>query len=225
MGQQVAVSLRSNIRPGANLERSETAACPPHCRTFIVLETIAWKQRGAMPELNLLFPLDFLHGLAGLPLPRIARVDGDALPEPCRQLLVHDRDMTPTLSAFHGQEIDLRVLSHRIEGEVLFREVVLLAGATPVEFGAIAIHLSEFPPEPREAILEGKVPLGTILARHAVAHVSCPQAFVRVEPNVFLGEALGLGALPETLFGRRNILATPEGVVIADILEILPHGA
>ncbi len=177
-----------------------------------------------MPEGNLCFPLDLLHTQAGLPLPRIERVDGDALPEPFRQLLVHERDMTPTLSAFHAQPITLQVLRAWTQDEVLFREVVLWAGATPVEFGAIAIHLSTFDPEPRAAILAGEKPLGTILSEHTVPHKSCPQAFVCVEPNAFLGKALGLDSLPEVLFGRRNILATPAGIVIADILEILPHG-
>jgi chorismate-pyruvate lyase len=132
--------------------------------------------------------------------------------------------MTPTLAAFHGQEIGLRVVQQRLEGPVLFREVILLAGAAPVEFGAIAIHLAPFPDAARDAVLEGRTPLGTVLAEHRVSHLSCPQAFVRVIPNPFLCEIFGLefGAAP--LYGRRNILATPSGEVLADILEILSHG-
>jgi chorismate-pyruvate lyase len=177
-----------------------------------------------MPEPSLLFPLDLLHERAGLPLPRVARVEGSEVPEPCRRLLVHADDMTPTLSAFHNQEIGLRVLGRRLQGETLFREVVLLAGETPVEFGAIAISLGAFPAESRAAIEAGGLPLGAILAKYRVAHVSCPQAFVQVESDTYIDTALGLTAGPHTLYGRRNILARPDGVVLADILEILPHG-
>ncbi len=176
-----------------------------------------------MPELNLFFPLDLLHEQEGIALPRIERVEGEAVPQPYRQLLVHLNDMTPTLSAFHGQEIALRVLGRRIQGDVLFREVILLAGKSPVEFGAIAIHLSEFTPEARTDIEAGHLPLGTILAKHKVVHVSCPQAFLKIEANAFINEVFGLSEETNTLYGRRNIHATPSGAVIADILEILPH--
>ena len=176
-----------------------------------------------MPELNLFFPLDLLHEQEGIALPRIERVEGEAVPQPYRQLLVHLNDMTPTLSAFHGQEIALRVLGRRIQGDVLFREVILLAGESPVEFGAIAIHLNAFTPKARKDIEAGRLPLGTILAQHRVTHVSCPQAFLRVEANAFINNVFGFPPEPSVFYGRRNILSTPEGVLIADILEILPH--
>lgn len=176
-----------------------------------------------MPELNLFFPLDLLHEQEGIALPQIERVEGGDVPQPYRQLLVHLNDMTPTLSAFHAREIALRVLGRRIQGDVLFREVVLLAGEAPVEFGAIAIHLSTFTAEARKDIEAGHLPLGTILAKHAVTHVSCPQAFLRVEANAFINDVFGLSGEPSVFYGRRNILSTPEGAVIADILEILPH--
>ena len=173
--------------------------------------------------LNLCFPLDLLHAQEGLALPRIERVEGETLPQPYQKLLVHLNDMTPTLSAFHGQEIGLRVLGRRLQGEVLFREVILLAGAQPVEFGAIAIYLNAFESEARNDIEAGNLPLGTILAKHSVVHVSCPQAFLRIEANAFINDVFGLSEASQTLYGRRNILATRSGAVLADILEILPH--
>ncbi|WP_394796926.1 hypothetical protein [Armatimonas sp.] len=173
--------------------------------------------------INLFFPLDLLHEQEGIALPRIEQIDGDAVPQPYRQLLVHLNDMTPTLSAFHGQEIALRVLGRRIQGDVLFREVILFAGKSLVEFGAIAIHLNAFTPEARTDIEAGHLPLGTILAKHEVTHVSCPQAFLRVEANAFINDVFELSGGASVFYGRRNILSTPEGAVIADILEILPH--
>ena len=41
-------------------------------------------------------PLDEFYANAGRALPKIEAVDGIAVPEPYRQLLVHDGDMTPT---------------------------------------------------------------------------------------------------------------------------------
>ena len=60
-------------------------------------------------------PLDEFCRLAKRPLPGIERVDGAALPEPYRSLLVHERDMTSTLGQFHGDDIGLKVL-HRHNG-------------------------------------------------------------------------------------------------------------
>ncbi len=175
--------------------------------------------------LNLFYPLDALHEQEGLALPQIERVEAEEVPQPYRQLLVHLNDMTPTVAAFHGQEIGLRVLGRRIQGDVLFREVVLLAGERPVVFGAIAIHLNEFAPEARQDIEAGHLPLGTILAKHSVVHVSCPQAFLKITANAFINDVFGLSEVPSVLYGRRNIHSTKEGAVIADILEILPHAA
>ena len=174
--------------------------------------------------LNLSFPLDFLHARASLPLPEIARVEGVAVPEPYRHLLVHAHDMTPTLSAFHAGPIALRVLGRLHDGDTLFREVVLLQEKTgaAVEFGAICIHLNCFDAPARAAVLAGHLPLGTILADYGVAHVSCPQAFLKVVSSPQVEAALELAPGPWTLYGRRNILAAPDGRVIADILEILP---
>src|SRR5438309_1401373 len=80
---------------------------------------------GPESELRLLFPLDEFYALSGRPLPPAAQLKGEEVPEPYRQLLVHDRDMTPTLEAFHGDRIHLRVLERRIEEHALWRQVVL----------------------------------------------------------------------------------------------------
>lgn len=180
---------------------------------------------GEAPEPKLLYPLDEFYRQDGRPLPPVERVRGDEVPEPYHHLLVHDRDMTPTLEAFHGGRIHLRLLGRRVEAGALWREVVLTLDRSerPVEFGAIVIYLDRFPPAAREAILEGHTPLGTILAQHRIAHDSAPRAFVRVRADGLISAALAAeeGA---TLYGRRNVLATPDGEILADILEILPPG-
>ena len=169
------------------------------------------------------YPLNDFYAQQGLVLPPIAAVAGGDVPEPYRALLVHQDDMTPTLEQFHGRPIHLRVLRRQQQGELYFREVVLLLDGTdePVEFGAIKINLALFPPDARRLVLEEKLPLGHILKDCAVAHTSRPKAFLRVPADAFIRGALGLAGSP-TLFGRRNTLADPAGQPLAEIVEILP---
>jgi chorismate-pyruvate lyase len=145
------------------------------------------------------------------------------MPEPYRSLLVHHTDMTPTLEKHHGAKIHLRLIGKRLEGDRLDRGVSLLLDGSekPVEFGAIMIFLENFPADAREEILGCDVPLGTILGKYEIPRVSCPQYFLRVQSDEVMTDAL---ALTEDgwLYGRRNLLATPDGKILAEILEILP---
>ena len=172
---------------------------------------------------NLLYPLDTFYARTGRPLPESCRLAPDEVPEPYHRLLVPQHDMTPTLESFHGDRIHLRVLERRIDENALTRLVVLVLNGEerPVEFGAIVIHLDQFPESAREALLEGYRPLGTILADYAIPHVSRPQAFFQLTSDSFIGDALNLTGTPN-LYGRRNVLLTTDGSVIADIIEILP---
>src|SRR3954464_13303646 len=104
--------------------------------------------------LRLLYPLDDFYARAGLIVPRVTRVAGEEVPEPYRQLLVHEHDMTPTLERHHGERIHLRVIGRQLTEDALSRLVVLTTNDSerPVEFGAIVIHLPPFPPAARETI-------------------------------------------------------------------------
>lgn len=173
-----------------------------------------------MPEAH---PLDDFCAQAGLPLPAIEVVAGDAVPEPYQSLLVHKEDMTPTLEKFFGESIHLRVLSRMERGNFYYREVVLALDSDerPVEFGAIKINLSLFSPAARRQILEERLPLGHILQDCAIAHASRPKAFLRVESDDFINRALGLSR-GQHLYGRRNTLYDGEQRALAEIVEILP---
>jgi chorismate-pyruvate lyase len=175
------------------------------------------------PTLTLLYPLDEFYAAAGLPAPGVAELSGDAVPEPYHSLLVHQRDMTPTLEAHYGDRIHLRLIERRERPEALLRQVVLALDADerPVEYGAIAIHLGPFPAEARELVLGCRCPLGTILARHAIPHVSRPRAYFRVTADARIAAALQVEP-GVSLYGRRNVLSTPEGAVLADVVEVLP---
>lgn len=173
--------------------------------------------------LPIAYPLDEFYTLAGMTLPRIEAVTSDTVPEPYRELLVHENDMTPTLEAFHAQTVHLRVLRRQQRDDFYFREVVLVTdeGEKPVEFGAIKINLVLFPPAARRLILEERHPLGHILRDCEVTHTSRPKAFLKIESDEFMAASLGMSG-KHVLYGRRNTLADPQQRPLAEVVEILP---
>lgn len=175
------------------------------------------------PASSIAYPLDELYARNGRSLPPLDQVDGEALPEPYRTLLVHERDMTSTLEEFHRAGLHLRLVSRQQRGDAYFREVVLALDGkeTPVEFGAIRIHLEHFPAEARQTILEERFPLGRILKDCGLRYLSRPQAFIRIASDQTINGLLGLSGA-HVLYGRRNTLLSPDGEALAEIVEILP---
>lgn len=169
------------------------------------------------------YPLDEFYALAKRELPVIDQVEGEEVPEPYRQLLVHTTDMTPTLEKFYEERIYLNVISRQTRGDFYFREVILLTQRTrkPVEFGAIKINLGLIPPPARRLILEEQEPLGSILADFKIPHTSKPKAFLRIEADAFIKGALQVSG-KHVLYGRRNTLFDPNQRPLAEIVEILP---
>jgi len=177
---------------------------------------------GAAPQ-SIAFPLDEFYARSGLRLPPLDQVDGEALPEPYKTLLVHERDMTSTLETFHKTGIHLRLVSREQRGDEYFREVVLALDDSekPVEFGAIKINLALFSEVARKAILEERFPLGHILKDFSIDYQSCPKAFLRVASDRTINQLLKLNGA-HLLYGRRNVLLNPAGESLAEIVEILP---
>lgn len=147
----------------------------------------------------------------------------DEIPAPYRGLLVHRSDMTSTLQRHHGETVVLRVLDRKVADGELARHIVLEGARTrrPVEYGAARIRLDALDEGARREVLECRVPLGGILARHGVAFGCCPGGYFRVRSNALIERALGL-ARPEWLYGRCNCLADGDGATIAEVVEILP---
>ena len=168
-------------------------------------------------------PLDEFYVRAGRALLPFTVVSGDAVPEPYRTLLVHERDMTRTLEQHHGGSIHLRVLSSHHAGEAYWRESVLeLDGSDrAIEFGAIKIHLDRFPEPWRTRILEEHLPLGGILNASGLGYSSRPTAYLKFTPDEFITCALHLEGTG-LLYGRQNTLRDAQGIVLAEIIEILP---
>ena len=181
------------------------------------------RDQSLLPGESAAYPLDEFYARSGLALPPMDHIEGEAVPEPYRSLLVHDRDMTSTLESFHQSGIHLRLVSQQQRGEDYFREVVLVldGSETPVEFGAIRIDLGCFPAKAREQILAAQFPLGRILKDHGLEYRSHPKSFLRIASDKTINRFLGLNGA-NVLFGRRNTLRTAEGRSMAEIVEILP---
>jgi hypothetical protein len=175
-------------------------------------------------QLDFLMPLQYFYAGKGEGMPVIEFVQPEEIPEPQRHLLVHASDMTPRLRAFHDSEIGLEVLTVDASETYIMRLVRLhrQSDALPVEIGAIGIDLSGFPLEIARQIREGLHPLGGILEKEAVPHQSAPKGYFRVVTDSNLAKILKTSE-GQNLYGRCNALMHSDGMVFADIVEILPH--
>jgi len=168
-----------------------------------------------LTRLHLFYPLNEFYEQAGLPLPSVAQVDARDVPEPYRSLLVHDRDMTPTVEEACGRKVELRVIKFALDAGVVSRQIVLVpeGAARAVVFGAIKIYLKHFPAEAQR--------LGTILRTQGIAHLSRPDAYIQVCADALINSALDLTGAA-VLYGRRNVLLDGARNTLARVLEILP---
>jgi len=175
-------------------------------------------------KLRLLMPLHFFYAQDQRALPPVQFVAPSALPENERGLLVHDHDMTSGLREYHQSPIDLHVERREESPEYLMRLVVLMRREkpVPVEFGAIGIQLESLSTELRKQVLEGRRPLGALLEEFAIHYHSEPAAFFTLKADSFIAELLQ-EKVGSVLWGRCNALTFCDGVVFADIVEILPR--
>jgi len=172
---------------------------------------------------DILAPLRFFYGL-GSESPRVTFIDPSVMPDAERWLLVHSSDMTPRLREHHGVSITLQVHAKSRIGDYLVRASVLKkeSDLTPVEFGAIGIHLGGFTEEARDLILAGQVPLGGILQNLTFPHTSHPCGYFRIEIDHRLAALLG-AVEGQTLYGRCNELRHASGAPLAEVVEVLPQ--
>ncbi len=177
--------------------------------------------------LDLFMPLEFFYASRAEPMPCPRLIPGSDMPAPYQHLLVHESDMTPRLRDFHGSPIGLRVVERQLSEDYVMRLVVLdrQTDQRPVEIGAIGIQLEGFPAAARADILAGQIPLGGLLEAHGIQHESAPKAYFTIPADAFLADLLG-ATVGAQLYGRCNALSHHDGLVFADIVEILPlhHG-
>ena len=171
---------------------------------------------------TVLFPLNRFYETERWSLPRTILLRGDALPEPYRAILDHDRDMTPTLEAFFRDTIAIDIIHRGQQGDAYTREVVLYTGQArkPVAYGSINIHLDNMDGAARADVVAGCMPFGSILHKHGIPHVSAPSGFFEIESDAQTQKHFGLRE-PTRLYGRRNRLSLADDRVLAEVLEIL----
>src|SRR5262245_30341904 len=162
------------------------------------------------------------YSRAGLAVPLLEPVTPEAMPRAYRALLVHSRDMTPTLENFYGDRVELTVIERALNDNHYNREVVLTLASSgkPVEYGAIHVYLNHLPAPVRLRVLEERRPFGDILRSEAFPHFSWPQNFFRTGPDAHMATMLRQ-AKPRVLFGRRNLLLDGSRRLLAEVIEIL----
>lgn len=174
-------------------------------------------------DMSTLYPLDRFYQLNGKTLPPFSDITAEEIPQPQKQILAHDNDMTPTIEVFCGEKVRLDVQHKYVKEDSLYRKVVLVTSDTGkiVVFGAIRIYLLALPARARRAVLDCHQPLGNILQENQVSHRSHPRRFFTIETDQLIGDALKV-AVGRMLFGRVNTIKTTSGAKIVEVVEILP---
>ena len=173
---------------------------------------------------GLLHPLSFMRRAQGMASLKFEEIASQELPEPYKQLLAHEGDMTSRLENAFRSSIRVNRIRSSSDGKNYFREVILETSDSPpraVEYGAIEIQLSQLPDIAKQAVLAGEKPLGGILNEGRIPYACSLRGFFKIMPDHSMLEALAIEK-PVELFGRSNCIQTSSGETIALIVEVLP---
>lgn len=153
--------------------------------------------------------------------PEAVVVPAGDVPQPYQRLLVHHEHMTVTVEEHFGGAVDVKVLACRHTGNEYARKILLgmHEGGRVVQFGLVRIDLGVCPEPVRNAIVEGKTPLGRVLIQHDMLRRIEPTAFVKVKLSAKMAEWFGSAAGTET-YGRLGVIYTGERPAV-EVLEIL----
>lgn len=153
--------------------------------------------------------------------PAAVKIEAANVPQPYHRLLVHSEHMTVTVEDFYGDRVDVKVLASRRDGNEYARKILLALheGGKIVQFGLVRIDLGACTPAVRDAIVEGKTPLGRILIEHDMLRRIEPTAFLKVRLAPRMAEWFGVPEDTET-YGRLGVIYTGDRPAI-EVLEIL----
>jgi hypothetical protein len=153
--------------------------------------------------------------------PRAVVVPADEVPEPYHRLLVHNHHMTVTVEDWFGGGVDVKVLASRRNADDYARKILLAMheGGRVVQFGLVRIDLGVCPSAVRDAIVEGKTPLGRVLIQHDMLRRIEPTAFIHVALGKTMAGWFGSQAEIES-YGRLGVIYTGEKPAV-EVLEIL----
>jgi chorismate-pyruvate lyase len=153
--------------------------------------------------------------------PSAVVIPAEDIPEPYHQLLVHTHHMTVTVEAFYSSPVDVKVIATKHHGDEYARKIVLTTrpDSKVVQFGLVRIDLGVCSEPVRQAIVEGKTPLGRVLIEHDMLRRIEPIAFLRVTLSPKMAKWFGVPSGCET-FGRVGVIYTGDCPAV-EVLEIL----
>jgi chorismate-pyruvate lyase len=145
----------------------------------------------------------------------------DQIPQPYRNLLVHEHHMTVTVEAHHGSLVDVQVLERKRDGDSYARKILLAkqSDGRIVQFGLVLIWLNYCSPEVRAEIVAEKTPLGRILINHNVLRRIEPTDYLRVTPGPEMMQWFGL-TTPVPAYGRLALIHC-DGKPAIELVEIV----
>ena len=146
---------------------------------------------------------EIFAGTLPVQVPEFEVISGDAVPQPYRDLLVHNQHMTVTLERFHDRPVELRVLARHLEHDVYARMILLALEGTDeiVEFGIFRMDVTCCSKEVQDQIIAGKTPLGRILIEHDVLRRIDPTALLKIWPNDAANKWFGISE-KQPIYGR-----------------------
>lgn len=154
--------------------------------------------------------------------PNALEVPANDVPEPYHRLLVHTHHMTVTVERFYESPVDVRVLNTKRAGNEYSRKILLTLkddSRKVVQFGLVRINLGVCPEPVRNAIVEGKTPLGRVLIEHNMLRRIEPIAFLRVTLSPSMAEWFHVPSGTQT-YGRVGVIYTGDRPAV-EVLEIL----
>lgn len=172
---------------------------------------------------SLLWPLNLFCAHYDREVPEITPLFRQHIPQPYKQLLVHERNMTSTLEGYHHGTIYIERINVFSDDDETTREVILRreADGKPLEYGASRTFRRMLTPEALFLLDDGRLPLGTILRVCDCEHTVRPSGFFKIRSTPFFLEAFDTDR-STALYGRRNALVALDGQIIAEVCEILP---
>ncbi len=148
-------------------------------------------------------------------------IQADQMPQPYRQLLVHEHHMTVTVEEYHGSKVDVKVLDRKRDGDCYARKILLAkqSDGRIVQFGLVLIWLNYCSPDVSAEIVAEKTPLGRILIENDVLRRIEPTDYLRVTPGPDMMQWFGM-ARPEPAYGRLALIHC-DGKPAIELLEIV----
>jgi chorismate-pyruvate lyase len=148
-------------------------------------------------------------------------IAGSEMPQPYRDLLVHEHHMTVTVETHHHSLVDVKVLERRRDGNSYARKILLTrqSDGRVVMFGLVRIWLHYCSEQVREEIVAEQTPIGRILIHHNVLRRIEPTEYLRIIPGPDMMQWFGLSA-PEATYGRLALIHC-DGQPAVELLEIV----